>query len=64
MSQIPPELIGIPHEVLFHIPIAGANDLLVMISKKNADILNARAKAKRISTPQYLADLIKRELGT
>jgi hypothetical protein len=62
MRLIPPEKMGIPTEVLFRIPIAGGNDLLVMISKKNADFVNSRAKTAHITPPQYLADLISRAL--
>lgn len=63
MCQVPPEAMGIPAEVLFRIPIAGANDLLLMLPKNNADIVNARAKARRITPAHYLADLINRALG-
>ena len=62
MSSIPPELIGIPREVLFRIPIAGRKDWLLMLPKSYADIDNARAMADHLSTGHYLADLIKRAL--
>ena len=63
MSQLPPEQMGIARETLFRIPFAGGKDLLLMLPKNYADQVNARAQAAHISTGQYLADLIKRELG-
>jgi hypothetical protein len=64
MTPLPPEEIGIARVTLFRIPIAGGKDLLLMLPKNYADLLNARAQAAHISTGQYLADLIRRALGT
>jgi hypothetical protein len=63
MTPLPPEEIGIPRAVLFRIPIEGAKEFLAMLPKKEAQLVIAQANARRISPGQYLADLIKRDLG-
>jgi hypothetical protein len=64
MIPIPPEVMGIPHEVLFRIPIEGGKDLLLMLPEKHVDIVNARALACHMTSEEYLVDLIKRALYT
>lgn len=59
---VPPEVMGIPHVVLFRIPIEGGKDWLLTLPLNYADIVDARAQAGDMTSEEYLVDLIKRAL--
>jgi hypothetical protein len=63
MGQMRPQDIGVSEQVTFKIPVEGGSELMFMVPATYAEKLVARAAAARMSTTEYLLQMLERELG-
>lgn len=62
MPQVRPQDIGVSEQVTFKIPVEGGPELLFMVPANYAEKLIAKAAAARMSTTEYLLQMIDHEL--
>jgi hypothetical protein len=62
MAQLRPQDIGVSEQVTFKIPVEGGSELMFMVPANYAEKLVARAAAARMSTTEYLLQILEREM--